>query len=44
MRFLPRLLLPAGLAVLIAGCGIFGDDDDVLPPKELIKFEAWQRV
>ncbi len=40
MRFLPRLLLPAGLAVLIAGCGIFGDDDDVLPPKELIKFEA----
>jgi outer membrane protein assembly factor BamB len=25
---------------LIAGCGLFGGDDDVLPPKELIKFEA----
>ena len=40
MSFLPRLLLPAGLTVLFAGCGIFGDDDDVLPPKELIKFKA----
>ena len=40
MRFLNRLLLFTSAAVLIAGCGIFGDDDDVLPPKELIKFEA----
>ncbi len=41
MRFLPRLLLLASPAVLIAGCGLFGGDDDgVLPPKELIKFEA----
>ena len=41
MRFLARLLLLAAPAVLIAGCSLFGgDDDDVLPPKELIKFEA----
>ncbi len=40
MRFLNRLLLSTSAAVLIAGCGIFGDDDDVLPPKKLIKFEA----
>lgn len=40
MRFLPPLLLLASPAVLIAGCGLFGSDDDVLPPKELIKFEA----
>ncbi len=40
MRFLPPLLLLASSAVLIAGCGLFGGDDDVLPPKELIKFEA----
>lgn len=40
MRFLPRLLLFTSPAILIAGCGIFSDDDDVLPPKELIKFEA----
>jgi outer membrane protein assembly factor BamB len=25
---------------LLAGCGLFGGDDDVLPPKELIKFKA----
>jgi outer membrane protein assembly factor BamB len=40
MKFLPRVLLFVSPAVLIAGCGIFGDDDDVLPPKELLKFEA----
>jgi len=41
MNILPRLLLLASPAVLVAGCSIFGgDDDDVLPPKELIKFEA----
>jgi outer membrane protein assembly factor BamB len=40
MKFLARFLLFGGVAVLIAGCGIFGDDDDELPPKELIKFEA----
>ena len=41
MSFLPRLLLLAGPALLMVGCSIFGgDDDDVLPPKELIKFEA----
>lgn len=39
MRFLPRLLLIVCPAVLIAGCGIFGDDDE-LPPKELLKFQA----
>ncbi len=40
MKFLPRFLLLISPAMLIAGCGLFGDDDDVLPPKELIKFEA----
>ncbi len=40
MKFLPRLLLFTCPAVLIAGCGIFGGDDDVLPPKELIDFQA----
>ena len=44
MRFLSRLLLfgtAAGVMGLIAGCGLFGGgDDDVLPPKKLIKFEA----
>ncbi len=40
MKFLPRLLLLISPAILIAGCGLFGDDDDVLPPKELLKFEA----
>jgi outer membrane protein assembly factor BamB len=39
MRFLSRLVLIVSPAVLIAGCGIFGDDD-VLPPKELLKFQA----
>ena len=46
MRFLTRLLLLGtasglmGLMGMIAGCGLFGGDDDVLPPKKLIKFEA----
>lgn len=43
MRFLTRLLLlgtASGLMGMIAGCGLFGGDDDVLPPKKLIKFEA----
>ena len=40
MKLLPRLLLLISPAILIAGCGLFGDDDDVLPPKELLKFEA----
>lgn len=43
MRFLARLLLlgtASGLMGMIAGCGLFGGDDDVLPPKKLIKFEA----
>ncbi len=40
MKILPRLLLIISPAVLIAGCGLFGGDDDVLPPKELIDFEA----
>lgn len=43
MRFLARLLLlgtASGLMGVIAGCGLFGGDDDVLPPKKLIKFEA----
>ncbi len=43
MRFPTRLLLlgaASGVMGLIAGCGLFGGDDDVLPPKKLIKFEA----
>ena len=40
MTFLPRLLLFTSLAMLVAGCGIFGGDDDILPPKKLIKFKA----
>ena len=46
MRFPTRLLLLGtasgvmGLMGLIAGCGLFGGDDEVLPPKKLIKFEA----
>ena len=43
MRFLTRLLLlgtASGVMGLMAGCGLFGGDDDVLPPKKLIKFEA----
>ena len=43
MRFLTRLLLfgtASAVMGLIAGCGLFGGDDDVLPPKELIKFKS----
>jgi outer membrane protein assembly factor BamB len=40
MRFPALLLLLGSAAVVVAGCGIFSDDDDELPPKELIKFEA----
>lgn len=40
MRFLSRLLLLGTAAGLIGGCGLFGGDDEVLPPKELIKFKA----
>ncbi len=40
MKLLLRFLLLTAPAILIAGCGLFGDDDDVLPPKELLKFEA----
>lgn len=40
MTFRPRCLLFFILAMPIAGCGIFGDDDDVLPPKELLEFDA----
>ena len=40
MKFPPRLLLLIGPAVLIAGCSLFGGDDDVLPPKELIDFQT----
>ncbi len=43
MKFLTRLLLlgtASGLMGLIAGCGLFGGDDDVLPPKKLIDFKA----
>lgn len=36
-----RLLTVLALAATISACGIFGDkDDDVLPPKELLKFDA----
>ena len=40
MKLLLRFLLLTAPAILIAGCGLFGDDDDVLPPKELLKFDA----
>ena len=40
MKFLIRLLLLGSVAALIAGCSWFGGDDDELPPKELLKFEA----
>ncbi len=40
MKLLLRFLLLTAPTILIAGCGLFGDDDDVLPPKELLKFEA----
>lgn len=40
MRIYSRLVLLVSPAILFVGCGIFGDDDDVLPPKELLKFEA----
>jgi outer membrane protein assembly factor BamB len=40
MKLLLRFLLLTAPAILIAGCGLFGDDDDVLPPKELLKFKA----
>lgn len=35
-----RILILGGVAVLVAGCGLFGDDDAELPPKELSRFEA----
>ncbi|MFQ5547471.1 MAG: outer membrane protein assembly factor BamB [Woeseia sp.] len=38
MRLPPRVLLLGLFAGLVSGCGIFGGDDDVLPPKELIDF------
>ena len=40
MKLLLRFLLLTAPAILMAGCSLFGDDDDVLPPKELLKFEA----
>lgn len=41
MRFPHRVLLLGIASALIAGCSLFGgDDDDELPPKELVKFEA----
>jgi len=40
MQTFSRNLLLALTAALLTGCGIFGDDDDELPPKELIKFDA----
>lgn len=40
MRFRHHLLLLGITSSLMAGCGLFGGDDDVLPPKELLKFQA----
>jgi outer membrane protein assembly factor BamB len=40
MSSISRLLAVGGIAGLIAACGLFGGDDDVLPPKELTKFKA----
>ena len=40
MRFMTRLLLLGTALGVIAGCGLFGGDDDVLPPKKLIDFKA----
>jgi outer membrane protein assembly factor BamB len=35
-----RYLLALSAAVLLAGCGLFGDDDEELEPAELIDFET----
>lgn len=40
MRYLTLPLILGGVAAFIAGCGLFGGDDDELPPKELTEFEA----
>lgn len=40
MRFPVRIALLGCTALLVAACGIFGGDDDELPPKELVKFKA----
>jgi len=40
VRFPVRIALLGCTALLVAACGIFGGDDDELPPKELVKFKA----
>ena len=40
MTHIGRYLLALCAAVLLAGCGLFGDDDEELEPAELIDFET----
>lgn len=40
MTRIGRNLLALSVAVLLAGCGLFGDDDEELEPAELIEFET----
>ena len=40
MTRIGRYLLALSAAVLLAGCGLFGDDDEELEPAELIDFET----
>ncbi len=40
MTHIGRYLLALSAAVLLAGCGLFGDDDEELEPAELIDFET----
>ena len=40
MTRIGRYLLALSAAALLAGCGLFGDDDEELEPAELIEFET----
>ena len=40
MTLLGRNLLAVSAAILLSGCGLFGDDDEELEPAELIEFET----
>ena len=44
MKLTPRTLMLGGCALLIAGCGLFGDDEEELLPQELVGFEATVEV
>jgi outer membrane protein assembly factor BamB len=40
VTLLGRNLLAVSAAILLSGCGLFGDDDEELEPAELIEFET----